>query len=108
MWIRERLDNCHAIAATKTGKDRDGWLRDAAQFAEVLDILAREEATLSHLSDATSKFANVAALAATLDAEGEKCAALAPKAFDGAAHHSLSATATAYQECAGRIREALK
>jgi hypothetical protein len=43
MWVRERLDNCHRIAATKTGKDRDGWLEDAAYFSAILAALAAQE-----------------------------------------------------------------
>jgi hypothetical protein len=38
-WVRERLDNCHRLAALRTGKDRDGWLEDAAYFAEILKRL---------------------------------------------------------------------
>ena len=50
MWIRERLDNCQRIAATKPEADRAGWLEDAAQFAAVLEIMAKAEghATAEH------------------------------------------------------------
>lgn len=39
-WIRERLDNCQRIAATKAGTERDGWLEDADYFAATLEALA--------------------------------------------------------------------
>jgi hypothetical protein len=42
-FIRERLDNCHAIAATKSGRDRDGWLKDAEMFSGALEAMADKE-----------------------------------------------------------------
>ncbi len=39
-WVRERLDNCERHAGLRAGKDRDGWLEDAAYFREILAILA--------------------------------------------------------------------
>jgi hypothetical protein len=42
-WTKERLDNCHRIAATKLGTDRDGWLEDARYFAELLRLAVAAE-----------------------------------------------------------------
>jgi hypothetical protein len=47
-WVRERLDNCQRLAATKTGADRDGWLEDAHYFAEILRVVS---ATVEPKSD---------------------------------------------------------
>ena len=40
-WIRERCENCHAIATEKYGADRYGWLEDARYFSETLEVIDR-------------------------------------------------------------------
>lgn len=58
-FIRERLDNCQVIAATKVGKDRDGWLQDAAHFANVLDAMTVNAELLAALDDLRAEMSNV-------------------------------------------------
>lgn len=38
-WLEERFENCLRISEEKTGKDRDGWLEDAAYFAKTIAII---------------------------------------------------------------------
>ncbi len=38
-WVRERLENCNRIAATKTGVEREGWEEDARYFRLILNIV---------------------------------------------------------------------
>ena len=42
-WAMERLANCERIAELKTGKDRDGWLEDAAYWRALIADLRRRE-----------------------------------------------------------------
>ncbi len=42
-WLQERLDNCHRIASQRTGKDRTGWLQDAAYFHAAIVALAASQ-----------------------------------------------------------------
>jgi hypothetical protein len=42
-WLTERLENCQNIAATKDGKDRDGWLEDASCFANAIRLLTETQ-----------------------------------------------------------------
>lgn len=42
-WLSESLANCYRIAATKTGKDREGWLEDASYFAAAMGMVEWSE-----------------------------------------------------------------
>jgi hypothetical protein len=42
-WLKERLENCERIAATKTLSDRAGWLEDARFFRAALESLTNGE-----------------------------------------------------------------
>lgn len=38
-WLEERRENCVRIAGSKRGADSDGWLSDAAYFADAIRLL---------------------------------------------------------------------
>jgi len=38
-WVLDRYENCVRLAQAKRGKDRNGWLEDAAYFREILKVL---------------------------------------------------------------------
>lgn len=38
-WFEERRENCHRLAAFKSGRERAGWLEDADYFAQALLLM---------------------------------------------------------------------
>jgi hypothetical protein len=51
-WATERLANCERIAMFKSGKDREGWLEDAAHWRDIIAILADRAARNDESRDA--------------------------------------------------------
>lgn len=47
-WLEERLRNCYRHAQSKTGKDKDGWLEDAAYFAAAIGIIEEAHPMTTH------------------------------------------------------------
>lgn len=38
-WLFARLQNCARLADQKEGRDRDGWLEDAAYFSAAIGLI---------------------------------------------------------------------
>jgi hypothetical protein len=54
-WIDERYENCLRIASLKSGDEKDGWLEDAAYFAEIKRLINNSEKALDAIVDLLRK-----------------------------------------------------
>lgn len=50
VWAVQRLSNSTAIAAGKTGDDRDGWLEDVAYWREIVAELKERRLLLKEIN----------------------------------------------------------